>query len=157
MCTGAGFLFLIANTHWWLPPNQHSRRVWMPCKHKHGTNNTSSLSFNSNDTRHSQSNIYMHVFCKHMPMLIFTRQLSVSNVFLVLRRCRQAGYPGIHQWNTQETGSQRGKAGKAAMFVINRPYLPFAPGATWEKRVWPNSSDTVLLYFCCNAFSLTSK
>lgn len=40
------------------------------------------------------------------------------------------GYPGILQCNTQETGSRRGKAGKAAMFVINCPYLPFAPGPT---------------------------
>lgn len=31
---------------------------------------------------------------------------------------------------TQEAGNQRGKAGKAAMFVINWPYLPFAPGST---------------------------
>lgn len=45
-----------------------------------------------------------------------------------------AGYPGIHQWNTQETGSERGKAGKAAMFVINQLYLAFAPGATWKKN-----------------------
>lgn len=45
-----------------------------------------------------------------------------------------AGYPGIHQWNPQETGSERGKAGKAAMFVINQLYLAFAPGATWKKN-----------------------
>lgn len=45
-----------------------------------------------------------------------------------------AGYPGILQWNTQETGSERGKAGKVAMFVINWPYLLFAPGATWKKK-----------------------
>lgn len=39
---------------------------------------------------------------------------------------------GIHQWNTQETGSKRGKAGMAAMFVMIHN-LPFSPEATWQK------------------------
>lgn len=59
-----------------------------------------------------------------------------------------AGYPGILHWNTQETGSERGKAGKAAMFAINWPYLPFAPGATWKKKksLWPTSSDSPVIH-----------
>lgn len=72
-----------------------------------------------------------------------------------------AGYSGILQWNTQETGSERGKAGKAAMFVINWPYLPFAPGATWKKKkkFLRQCTDSVMLYhgYCIVSVSLQAE
>lgn len=49
--------------------------------------------------------------------------------FRFLARLTVRSNPGTLQRNTQETGSEGGKAGKAAMFVINRSDLPSALGA----------------------------
>lgn len=63
---------------------------------------------------------------------IILRKLLVSAVLVVQQS--KAGYPGILQWNTQEAGSERGKAATAAMFVMIQLYLPFAPGSTQRKK-----------------------
>lgn len=88
---------------------------------------------------------YMHVLYKCMPIFIFTWQLSVSNGVLVLQSCMQGIQEYFNETHRKQAAREE-RLGKQPCLLLTGPICPLHLEQHEKKRLWPNSSDSALLY-----------